>query len=113
MQSFTPVLFKYGSLGVDVGDLWAVVTNWLFVAGLVLFGARILLWQVLLRWFPLSLLHPFQSLTLVFVLALGSLLFDEHVTWGNVAGTLLIIFAVAVLPRSREVSPADRDNVRR
>jgi drug/metabolite transporter (DMT)-like permease len=103
MQSAIPVVFKVAAVHSGHLNFMRVLLNPLFVVGVLLFGTRLLLWQYLLRYFPLSFLHPFQSITLVLILVFSVLLFDETVTLPNMIGTAIIIVAVMLLSRSRRV----------
>lgn len=97
MQSATPVVFKAAAIHSKHLNLLWVLFNPLFIIGVLLFGGRLMLWQYLLRFFPLSFLHPFQSITLIFILVFSVVLFHEKVTIPNVIGTAIIVLAIILL----------------
>jgi multidrug transporter EmrE-like cation transporter len=76
----------------SLADLWVLST---YVAALV----ASVTWMAALTRFELSIAYPFMSLAFVFVLLLGVLFFGESLTFGKVAGTLLVVAGLILCTR--------------
>ena len=59
-----------------------------------------LLWQQVLARVPLSTAYIFKGTSLVFVLLLSALLFDEEITLTNILGSIIIITGIALYARA-------------
>ena len=58
------------------------------------------LWQQILARIPLSSAYMFKGTSLVFVLLLSALLFDESITLSNIFGAVIIISGIVLYARS-------------
>lgn len=106
---------KYGSL-IGISLLYACVTiftkyasqqemmsiNYLLGLGgaVVVMGIYAILWQQVLKRIELSTAYMFKGTSLVFVLLLAALLFDESITWTNIVGAMIIISGIALYARA-------------
>ncbi|MBQ0118554.1 MAG: EamA family transporter [Bacteroidales bacterium] len=106
---------KYGSL-IGINLLYACVTiftkyasqqemmsiNYLLGLGgaVVVMGIYAILWQQVLKRIELSTAYMFKGTSLVFVLLLAALLFDESITWTNIVGAMIIISGIALYARA-------------
>lgn len=98
MQASVPVVFKISALSTPTHGSVLNMIGPLFFLGVALFGGRILLWHWLLRFYPLSILHPLQSLSLIALLLFGYILFDETITVNNIIGSIIIIVSLSLMP---------------
>ncbi len=87
------VLFKItsGTVGdLSARGLFALATNPIFLAALVLYGFGTLVWIYVLRSVPLTVAYSFMGLTFCFVPLLAQLFFGEPLTMRYAVGTALI-----------------------
>ncbi|MBR1850486.1 MAG: EamA family transporter [Bacteroidales bacterium] len=91
---------------VSIASRWAAAhpfASWPYLGGLVAVGSVLTLyalaWQWVLTKVPMATAYMFKGSSLVFVLVLSTLLFDEGVTVGNIAGAALIISGIAMAAR--------------
>ena len=82
-------------------NIAALLANYALWAGLSCYGVSTGLLILALRDGDLSLLYPVISLTYVWVVALGALVFHEALNAGKVAGVALIVCGVALLGMER------------
>lgn len=66
----------------------------------VVMGIYALLWQQIIKRIPLSDAYMFKGTSLVFILLLSFLLFDEGITWTNIVGSIIIISGIALFAKS-------------
>ena len=57
-------------------------------------GIYAVLWQQVLARVPLSTAYMFKGTSLIFVLLLSAILFQEGITWQNVVGSLIIVSGI-------------------
>lgn len=58
------------------------------------------LWQVILKQFPLAIAFMSKSITIVFTLLIAHFVFAETITTNNIIGSLIIIFGIISLGRN-------------
>lgn len=96
-------LLKMGSQGVDTSSIlhivWSIGTNIPLLSGLSLYGLSMVLFVHALRNEQLSLLYPLISLTYIWVTAVSILFLNESVSFGKIAGVIVIVAGVALLGR--------------
>lgn len=63
-------------------------------------GVYAVLWQQVLRHIELSTAYMFKGTSLVFVMLLATLLFDETITWMNVLGAVIIITGITLFAKA-------------
>ncbi|MEB3166494.1 MAG: multidrug transporter [Cyanobacteriota bacterium] len=77
---------------------WAILRNWHLAAGIVLYGAALVLYAVALKFFPLNVAHPtLTSGAIACVAVLSVLLLGEALRPSMVAGLGLIVLGVILL----------------
>ena len=73
----------------------------LWILGAVgVMGVYAVLWQQVLTHVPLSTAYMFKGTSLIFVLLLSALLFQEGITWQNVLGSLIIVSGIILSAKS-------------
>lgn len=68
---------------------------WLIVAVGVM-GLYAVLWQQVLKRIELSLAYMFKGTSLIFVMLLAYVLFDEQITWNNIVGAIIIVGGIVL-----------------
>ena len=72
-----------------------------WVAGVVgIMGIYALLWQQVISLMPISTAYMFKGTSLIFVLLISTLLFDEAITVNNLVGSAIIIFGIVLYAKS-------------
>jgi uncharacterized membrane protein len=94
MQGFADVEF---SLQTVPRILWQALLNPTIIFGFAAFGLGAFFWLFALARAELSYAVPVASLTYVFILIAGVLLFKEPLTAAKVVGTLLVAAGVVVI----------------
>lgn len=69
------------------------------IAGMVAYVCATALWFEVLSKMALSKAFPLMSVSYVMALVVGRLVFDERISWAQVAGVLLICSGVALAAR--------------
>lgn len=95
---------KVGALAIDyekapMGIALQMATNPYVVGGLVLYVVPSLLWIVLLKSLPLSLLQPLMALTYVVTPLMAVVLLAEAVSPMRWAGIAVIVLGVCMVAR--------------
>lgn len=73
----------------------------LWILGAVgVMGIYAVLWQQVLARVPLSTAYMFKGTSLIFVLLLSAMLFQEGITWQNVVGSLIIVSGIILYAKS-------------
>jgi drug/metabolite transporter (DMT)-like permease len=72
---------------------------WVWVAFLATFLAGVT-WMLTLARLELTYAFPFTGITFLLILLAGALMFGEHVSFGRVAGTLLVVAGLIIVVRS-------------
>lgn len=60
-------------------------------------GVYAILWQQAIKGFQPSVAYSNKSVNLIWTLVVSALLFQEQITWNNVAGAALIILGVCLV----------------
>lgn len=63
-------------------------------------GIYAILWQQVLKRIDLSIAYMFKGTSLVFVMLLAAILFDETITWMNVLGAVIIITGITLFAKA-------------
>ena len=66
-------------------------------------GVYAVLWQIILKRFPLSRAYLYKSMTVIFSLAFAFFFFGEQITVQNILGAVLIICGIIVNSTGRNV----------
>ena len=70
------------------------------IGAICVMGVYALLWQQILARTPLSTAYMFKGTSLIFVLLLSALLFNESITLKNIIGAVIIVSGIALYARS-------------
>jgi len=101
------ISIKKGVVGIsgiavrEVGRMAGTLalSGWVWT-GLVLYGASLALWLVILSRVELSFAYPFLSLSYVLVLALGAFALQEAVNPWRIGGVACIVVGLVLISRS-------------
>ncbi|MBD2133192.1 EamA family transporter [Sphaerospermopsis sp. FACHB-1094] len=86
---------------LPVAGFWAALL-------ILSFAARMRYWTWAGRIYQLSFLYPFISLSYIFSLIFGKILFHEEITWNKLVGSVIIVAGVLVVSKSKnqmEIKP--------
>lgn len=72
------------------------------IGAISVMGLYAVLWQQVLKRIELSLAYMFKGTSIVFVMMLAHVLFDEQITWNNIAGAIIIISGIVLYANSSE-----------
>ena len=73
----------------------------LWIAGAIaIMGVYALLWQQVIKRMSLSASYMFKGTSLVFILLISALLFDEAITLNNMIGSAIIIFGIVLFAKA-------------
>ncbi|NLE75750.1 MAG: EamA family transporter [Chloroflexi bacterium] len=89
--------FLHGAVGANLGKMFSTPY---IILGFAFYGLSAILWLDVLSKLDFSFAFPLVSLTYVFSLIIGRLLFHETVTWTRVGGVGLIIMGLFLIIRS-------------
>ena len=62
-------------------------------------GLYAVLWQQILKRIELSMAYMFKGTSLIFVMLLAYVFFDEQITWNNIVGAAVIIIGIVLFAR--------------
>jgi drug/metabolite transporter (DMT)-like permease len=65
-------------------------------------GLYAILWQQVLKRIDLSLAYMFKGTSIVFIMLLAYILFDEQIAWNNILGAIIIISGIVLYANSAE-----------
>jgi drug/metabolite transporter (DMT)-like permease len=90
------IFTKYASQSefMSWGYVWAVV------GAISVMGLYAVLWQQVLKCIELSLAYMFKGTSIVFVMLLAHMIFDEQITWNNIIGAIIITFGIVLYAHS-------------
>ena len=91
-----------GELQLSLDALLNLGLNPLFLLGLGTFGASTFLWLLVLMKAEISFAYPFLSLSYMFVIFGGAVLFGETLTISRVFGVVVIIGGIFIIARSEK-----------
>lgn len=105
LGAISALFLKIGATSIDYREgymqaLWQMTLNPYIVGGLILYTIPTLLWIVLLKSMPLSLLQPLLALTYVVTPLMAMLFLYEPVSLGRWLGIGIIVLGVCVVARS-------------
>lgn len=96
IYAFTYICMKMASAYVFMSISFIL---WI-IGAICVMGVYALLWQQILVRTPLSIAYMFKGTSLIFVLLLSALLFNETITLTNVVGAIIIILGIALYAKS-------------
>lgn len=99
------VFAVYSTTGIltKLASGYAVLSPWFclfFLCALCVIGIYAVLWQIVLKHVQLSTAYMMKSVTVIYGMLIASLIFDEHITWNNIFGCILIMVGIIVLPQA-------------
>ena len=100
MLGFGQVLFKLASKGLVLTDPRSLLAP-TFIGALVIYGVATLLWMLLLKRFPLSIVFPFYGLTFLLVPLLAHYILGEKIGYQTFLGGGIILLGVYVTSLSK------------
>ena len=81
--------------------------SWNYIVGLIgtvgVMGLYAVLWQQVLKRIELSLAYMFKGTSLIFVMLLAYVLFDEQITWNNIVGAIIIIGGIVLYAKAEVI----------
>jgi drug/metabolite transporter (DMT)-like permease len=78
------------------GRLYFLLTDWMFLAGVALYGILLVYWVWLQTFLPLARSYPFTLLSIVIAAAGGYFLFKETITLNFAIGMALVAAGLLV-----------------
>ena len=98
---------KQAALTIESFTLFNVLSNPFYLASIGCLGFHAIVWQLVLRIYPLSFAYFFMSLVFVNILLISHLFFDEAISINNILGSAVIMAGVLILSRDYRVVPVD------
>ncbi len=96
--SLAQLSFKRSIKRIDrINDLFALVMNKGFMAGLFAYAIGLVLYLKALSGADLSLVYPVFASTFIFVAILSTILLKENLNWKRMAGIMLIFIGIVVV----------------
>lgn len=86
-------IFTRSAVGYDFLS-WQYIL-W-FIGAVVVMGVYAICWQQILQKIELSTAYMFKGMSIVFVMLLAYIFFDEAITWNNLLGAAIIILGIAL-----------------
>src|SRR2546425_9801845 len=96
-QSLALIFSKYAALRMNEFTLQAILTNDFYLASLLCLGLQAVCWPLALRQFPLFWAYMFMSGLYVVIPVISHVIFKEHVSLGNIVGSVIIMAGIAVM----------------
>ncbi len=98
---------KQAALTIESFTLLNVLSNPYYLASIGFLGFHAIVWQLVLRIYPLSFAYFFMSLVFVNILLISHLFFDEVISITNILGSAVIMAGVFILSHDYRVAPRD------
>lgn len=95
-QSISSVLSKFAATDLKSGSFLLVIINSYYLLSIISLLLQAMFWQLALRELDLSIAYPLTALNNVFILVFSYLIFNEHVTFNNILGVLIILSGILV-----------------
>ena len=117
-QKFTPyillhlLLLLYSTCGIFSKNAAAqrfLSPKWILLYGcmIMILGIYAICWQQLLKHIPLNIAYVNKSVTLVWTMLFGAVIFDEKITVIKIAGALLVIAGSILITTSKDPEGGD------
>jgi len=81
--------------------LWEVLTNPYFFSGLSLAFISAMSWIFVLKHLELTQAYPFTALTIVLVMTVSFIIFNETITAHKILGSATIIIGILIISQSK------------
>ena len=69
---------------------------------ILLLGIYAILWQQVLKKFPLTIAYASKATSIIWCLLIGYFVFNEKITFFNVVGSLLVIIGIIIMVKGGE-----------
>lgn len=93
MGAGAQILFKKANTQFDA----SVLTNWLLIAGLMLYGVAFIINIIAYRYGPASVLYPVVALSNVFLIIFASFFLGEALSWNKMLGACVVIVGIILI----------------
>lgn len=81
--------------------------SWNYIVGLIaavgVMGLYAVLWQQILKRIELSMAYMFKGTSLIFVMLLAYVFFDEQITWNNIIGAIIIVGGIVLYAKTEVI----------
>ena len=74
----------------------------IFGIGVLILGVYAILWQQVIKRFELSVAYANKAITLLWAIVWGIFIFNEQITFGKVAGIILVMAGIFILNGGKE-----------
>ncbi|OPX65133.1 MAG: 4-amino-4-deoxy-L-arabinose-phosphoundecaprenol flippase subunit ArnE [Methanoregula sp. PtaU1.Bin006] len=98
-QAFSGIFGKYAALSLIPSGPLAIFSNSFYLLSIGCMILQAIVWQVALTQYDISLVYPFQSITMIVVLFLSFQLFGETISVFNITGIAIIFMGIYFLSR--------------
>jgi len=96
LQVVTNVLFKKAALSIESFTPIEIILNILYIASLVVYFLRSIVWQLVLKHCDLNFAFSIRSLSFAILLFIGHKVFGESIDVYNIIGVFVIILGVII-----------------
>ena len=93
MYSLSSLCLKMAASVKFLSDKWIM----LYSLVIVLLGIYAILWQQILKKIPLNIAYASKSLTLIWGILWGILIYREAITWNNFLGSIIVLCGVILM----------------
>lgn len=87
------------SMATLVPNLGSIFFSPYIIGGMVLYGASLMVWLVVLSRMELSRAYPFVSLGYMITFACGIVLLDEKISYYKIFGLMFIVAGILIMSR--------------
>ena len=107
LQSAAFGIGKQAALTIESFTFLNVLANPFYLASIGCMVFHAIVWQLVLRIYPLSFAYFFMSLVFINILLISHLFFDEVISIANILGSAVIMAGVFILSHDYRVVPGD------
>ena len=92
IQSLSSVFIKYAGAYETFSREFIIF----YVLAVGCLGVFAIMWQILLEMIPLTTAYLRKGILYILILIWSVILFQEHVTWNNIIGSIIIIVGISI-----------------
>ena len=92
IQSLSSVFIKYAGTYETFSREFIIFS----VLAVGCLGVFAIMWQILLEMIPLTTAYLRKGILYILILIWSVILFQEHVTWNNIIGSIIIIVGISI-----------------
>ena len=92
IQSLSSVFIKYAGTYETFSREFIIF----YVLAVGCLGVFAVMWQILLEMIPLTTAYLRKGILYILILIWSVILFQEHVTWNNIIGSIIIIVGISI-----------------